>query len=148
MIKELLLAAFIGGILGLGVTGGYLTLKNKNLSTNQPIITEPTLVPTQTETNPNQEATQTIDGIQINSPENNSLLSTTKTNIIGITKPESHIIIATNDDSFVGQADDQGKFDIAIELDAGLNLVKISSIDSDGNQKDTEINITYSTAKI
>jgi len=148
MIKELLLAAFIGGILGLGITGGYITLKNKNVQTNQTVISEPTLVPTQTETNSESADNQIIDSIQINSPEDNSLISAAKTTISGKCSANSHIIIATASDSFVGEADDQGNFEIPIEVDAGLNLIKISSIDSNGDQKDTEINITYSTAKI
>lgn len=148
MIKELFLAAFIGGILGLGITGGYITLKNKNTQSNQPVISEPTLIPTPTETSSNPETNQSIDGLQIDSPENNSLISTSKITITGLTKANSHIIVATNTDSFIGEADNQGKFEIPTELEAGLNLIKISSIDSDGNQKDTEINVTYSTAKI
>ena len=128
MIKELLLAAFIGGILGLGITGGYVTLKNKNIQTNQPVISEPTLIPTQAETNPSLETNQSVDGIQINSPENNSLVSNSKITITGLTKSNNHIIIATNNDSFIGEADDQGKFEIPTELEAGLNQIKISSI--------------------
>lgn len=148
MIKELLLAAFIGGILGLGVTGGYLTLQNKNSNSKQnTVITEPTLIPTQSETPPETE-TKPIEGIQIDSPENNSLVTTSKTDLTGVSTPNSHIIVATSNNSFVGQSDSQGKFSIPITLDSGLNLIKISVIDTDGNQKDTQVNITYSTAKI
>ena len=147
MIKELLLAAFIGGILGLGITGGYVTLQNKTSSSNKPVVTEPTLIPTQSETNLRQE-TKTVDGIEIDSPENNSLVSNSKTTITGTSIANSHIIIATATDSFVGEADNQGKFQISVDLDTGLNVIKISSIDNDGNQKDTQMNITYSTAKI
>lgn len=148
MIKELLLAAFIGGILGFGVTGGYLTLQNKN-SNSKPntVITEPTLIPTQTETPPETEI-KPVEGIQIDSPENNSLVTTSKTDLTGISTPNSHIVVVTPSNSFVGQSDSQGKFNISISLDSGLNLIKISAIDTDGNQKDTQINLTYSTAKI
>ncbi len=150
MIKEILLAAFIGGILGLGVTGGYITLQNKNVSAKnnqKAVITEPTLIPTQPESLMKTD-NKTSDNIKINSPEDNSLVSSEKTNITGTTTPNSHIIIATISKSFVGQSDNQGKFDIPVTLDSGLNTVKISSIDSDNNQKDTQINITYSSAKI
>ena len=149
MIKEILLAAFIGGILGLGITGGYVTLQNKNISAKdnqKAIITEPTLVPTQPQSL--LKETQNIDNIQINSPEDNSLISTEKTSIKGITIPNSHVIIATASKSFIGQSDSDGQFDIPIVLDNGLNIVKISSIYQNNSHKDTQINITYSTAKI
>jgi hypothetical protein len=150
MIKEILLAAFIGGILGLGITGGYVTLQNKNISAKnnqKAVISEPTLIPTQPESLMKVND-KTIENIKINSPEDNALVSSEKTNIAGITTSNSHIIIATTSKSFVGQSDDQGKFNIPITLDSGLNIVKISSVDTDNNQKDTQINITYSSAKI
>jgi hypothetical protein len=141
MIKEILLAAFIGGILGLGITGGYVTLQNKNISAKdnqKAIITEPTLIPTQPESLMKTN-NKTIENIKVNSPEDNSLVSSDKTNISGITLPNSHIIIATLTKSFIGQSDDQGKFSIPIVLDSGLNIIKISSIGTDNNQKDTQI---------
>jgi hypothetical protein len=149
MIKEILLAAVIGGILGLGITGGYLTLQNKNISAKdnqKAIITEPTLIPTQPQSL--LKDNQTIDNIQINSPEDNALVSTEKTSISGVTIPNSHIIIATASKSFIGQSDTNGQFSVPITLDTGLNIVKISSIDKNNIQKDIQINITYSTAKI
>jgi hypothetical protein len=150
MIKEILLAAFIGGILGLGITGGYVTLQNKNTSikaNQKAVITEPTLIPIQSEPSTKTD-NKTVDNIKINSPEDNSLVSSDKTNIAGVTIPNSHIIIATSNNSFIGQSDDQGKFNIPISLNSGLNIIKISSIDTNNNQKDTQINITYSSAKI
>ncbi len=149
MIKEILLAAFIGGILGLGVTGGYITLQNKNVSAKnnqKAIITEPTLIPTQPQSL--LKETQNFDNIQINSPEDNSLISSNKVDINGITIPDSHVVIATASKSFIGQSDTNGQFSIPIILDSGLNIVKISSIDKNNTQKDIQINITYSSAKI
>jgi len=151
MIKELFLAIVIGAILGLGITGGYLTLQNKDkTSKNNTVIIEPTLVPTitaDTNLSPTPSSKRT-DSIEINSPENNTLLSTEKTIISGITTPDSNIIVSTISNTFIGQSDQDGKFSITVKLDTGLNIIKISSIDINDNQKDTQINITYSTAKI
>jgi hypothetical protein len=148
MLKEFVLAIIVGAILGLGLTGGYLTMhqKNKPVKRNESIITEPTLIPTSTDQNSATE--KGSKSINITSPENNSLLSTNKTTITGTTTPRSNIIIATPNDTFTGKSDEEGSFEIDINLDTGLNIIKISSIDSDNNQKDTSINITYSTAKI
>lgn len=151
MIKELFLAIVIGAVLGLGVTGGYLTLNKKNepVKKENAVITEPTLVPTTAATdNTSDNNQEKIDSIKINSPEDNSLLSTDKTDISGITTPNSNIIIVTASNTFIGQSNDSGEFNIPIKLDTGLNIIKISSIELNGNQKDNQINITYSTAKI
>lgn len=149
MFKELILAIIIGAILGLGLTGGYLSMQHRN---NPPqkeqIITEPTLVPTSNQ-QPDSNSEKTIDNnIKINSPENNSLLNSDKTDISGVTSKNSNIIITTQTKSFIGKSDETGKFKIPITLENGFNMVKITSVDSSNNQKDTSINITYSTAKI
>ena len=149
MLKEFILAIVIGGILGLGVTGAYLSMqhKNENLKNNEAVIVEPTLIPTSTNQNISAEE-EKKESITITSPENNSLLSTSKTTITGTTTPKSNIIIATTTNTFTGKSDESGNFKINIDLEAGLNIIKISSIDPDNKQKDTSINITYSTAKI
>lgn len=148
MLKEFILAIIIGGILGLGVTGAYLNMqhKNENPKNNEAAIIEPTLIPTST--NQNLSTEEKKESIIITSPENNTLISTGKTTITGATTPKSNIIIATATDTFTGKSDETGNFKININLDTGLNIIKISSVDPNNNQKDTSINITYSTAKI
>ena len=150
MIKELFLAIILGGILGFGFTGGYLTLSQKNQPQNRVVITEPTIIPTPTlsSISVGNETKDSTNKLTISSPENNLLVSTSLLNITGNTTTNSQIVINTSTDNFTGQSDSEGLFDIEIELKAGLNIIKVSSIDSEGNQLDTEINVTYSTAKI
>jgi hypothetical protein len=148
MIKELFLAIIIGAILGFGVTGGYLTLHEKTQSQKPVIITQPTTIPTPITQLLTNETNNPTNNLNISSPENNLLVSNSSLNIIGNTTSNSQIIINTATQSFSGQRDQEGLFDIPMQLDAGLNIIKISAIDSFGNQLDTEINITYSTAKI
>ncbi len=149
MIKEYILTIVISALLAFGITGGYLSIHQKSSTTkinkNTAIITEPTLVPT-VANQPTIEPKK--DSLEVTSPENNILLSTEKTTIIGTTTVNSNIIIATAKNTFTGKSDNNGKFEIPITLETGLNIIKISSIDSSNNQKDTTINITYSTAKI
>jgi hypothetical protein len=149
MLKEFILAIVIGAILGLGITGGYLATqhKNNNSNNNNSIITEPTLIPTLTSQNPSTDI-EKKEFINITSPENNSLVFINKTTITGTTTPKSNIVIATSTNTFTGKSDQDGKFEISINLEGGLNIIKISAIDSENNQKDTSINVTYSTAKI
>lgn len=147
MIKELFLAIILGGVLGFGFTGGYLTLHQKNQPPKPVIITEPTIIPTPTTTTEN-EINNLNDKLNIISPEDNLLVSQSNIEITGSTISNSQIVINTSTETFTGQSNQDGLFNIPIELEAGLNILKISSIDPLGNQLDTEINITYSTAKI
>lgn len=149
MIKELFLAIIIGALLGFGVTGGYLTLNKKNNSQTPVIISQPTIIPTPTNNPSFSEKNDNYpDKLKITSPENNLLVSKSSLNITGNSTNNSQIIINTATENFVGQSDETGFFDIPIELEAGLNIIKVSAIDAEGNQIDTEINITYSTVKI
>lgn len=151
MIKELFLAIVIGAILGFGLTGGYLTFRQKNQTPKIATISQPTIIPTPTTTTVvttvnNQEVVD--KKITIISPEDNLLIFKDSLNIKGNTSKNSQIIINTSTQNFSGQSDQNGIFDIPITLDGGLNIIKISAIDSQGNQVDTEINVTFSTTKI
>lgn len=150
MIKELLLAIIIGGLLGFGVTGGYLTLRQKSQTQDPVIISQPTTIPSPTITNTltSDIDKTTNDKLTIVSPENDLLVFNENLNITGNTTSDSQIIINTTTENFTGKSDQKGYFDVPIKLQGGLNIIKISAIDIDGNQLDTELNITYSTAKI
>ena len=149
MFKELILAIIIGAILGLGLTGGYLSMQHRNNSPQkEQIITEPTLIPTSSQQQISDSEKPIDNDLKVNSPENNSLLNSDKINISGVTSKNSNVIITTQTKSFIGKSDEIGNFKVPITLESGFNIVKITSIDSSNNQKDTLINITYSTAKI
>ncbi len=148
MIKEYLLTIVLGTIFGLGVTGAYFAL-NKNNSNNTTNIS-PTPTSTEMSTKisitPTVSATQT--SIKITSPENNTVISSSKINIKGDAKPNSLIVISTPSKTFSDKSNFNGVFNISVELDDGFNLIKISSIDPDDNQDQAELVLTYSTAKI
>ena len=88
MIKELFLAIVIGAILGFGLTGGYLTFRQKNQTPKIATISQPTIIPTPTTTT----VTTTINNqevvdkkITIISPEDNLLVFKDSLNIKGNT---------------------------------------------------------------
>jgi len=148
MIKELILAIILGAFLGLGVMGGYLTLNKKNVAQKTPTVE---ISPTPISDNivsitPTPQKTSN-DQITIDSPENNSVISVSKTDFTGITKPNSTIIITTASNSFNGKSDNTGKFDISVDLDSGVNLIKVTAIDPNDNQTEIPLMVTYSTAK-
>ena len=152
MIKELFLAIALGSILGFGITGAFFAL-NKNKTSNQSSIQvspTPTITDIQmsTKVTTTPAISQTKTSTTITSPENNAVLSNSKINIKGDSKPNSLIIISTPSKTFNGKANSNGVFSINIELDSGINLIKINSIDSEDNQEEVELSLTYSTAKI
>jgi len=153
MIKELFLAIALGSILGFGITGAFFAL-NKNKSTSLQNPTEISPTPTITELQISTEDTSdsiissTKTSINITSPENDTVLSNSKISIKGDSKPNSFIIISTPTKTFSGKANANGIFNISIELDSGINLIKINSIDTEDNQEEIEFSLTYSTAKI
>lgn len=153
MIKELFLAIALGSILGFGITGAFFALnKNKNNPKQNSIEISPTPTITDlqmtTEVDTTPTVSETNTSINITSPENNAVFSNSKISIKGDSKPNSLIVISTPTKTFSGKANSNGIFSISIELDSGINLIKISSIDTEDNQDQTELNITYSTAKI
>lgn len=153
MIKELFLAIALGSILGFGITGAFFAL-NKNKTTTKQNSVEISPTPTITDIQMSTQITttpglsQTDTSINITSPENNAVLSNSKISIKGDSKPNSLIIISTQTKTFSGKSNANGVFSISIELESGINLIKINSIDPEDNQDQIEINLTYSTAKI
>lgn len=150
MIKELFLAIILGALLGFGVTGGFFALqKNKN-----PTVVTDNITPTISISPEN--ITPTIDvnqnksnsSLTITSPENNAVVATSKLAITGSTQPNSTIIITTLTNSYTTTSDSSGSFSTTIDLDSGANQINLTSIDSDDNQTESQLLITYSTAKI
>lgn len=151
MIKEYLLTIILGAILGFGVTGGYFALNKSNIKQN-PSNISPTPTSTDAQMSTQISITPAISEnkstINIISPEDNTVLSTSKTSIKGDAKPNSLIVITTSTKTYSDKANSNGVFSIDIDLDSGINLIKISSIDSNDNQDETEVTLTYSSAKI
>ncbi len=157
MIKELLLAVLLGALLGLGATGGYYTLRNnqsKAIDSNNPSVLSETSPEShngdesQTNTTDLQETTSS-HSLTVTSPENETLFDTPVAEIKGTTTPHSTIIVQSPTKSYTAQADKMGNFSVAkVELEGGINLIQVSSIDPNDNQADTELLLTYSSAKI
>lgn len=149
MIKEYFLAIILGAILGLGVTGGYFAYRQNTIKST---TTEISPIPTDSQMSTQISVTPTVSekksSINITSPEDGTVLSTAKTNVKGTAKPNSLVIISTPSKTFSDKTNSNGVFDIIVDLDSGVNLIKISSIDSNDNQDETELTLTYSTTKI
>jgi hypothetical protein len=153
MIKELFLAITLGSILGFGVTGAFFAINKNKASNNQSTIEvspTPTITEIQmsTEVSPVPSVSQTNSSIKVTSPENNSVIANSKVTIKGESKANTLILISTPTKTFNGKTNSNGIFSIDVNLDTGINLIKINNIDSEDNQEEIELNLTYSTAKI
>ncbi len=146
MFKNVLLAIILGSLFGIVLTGGYYTLnkgKNKTSST-QPTPTEtPSITPSIAPTDTPQKTDLTIF-----QPLDNTLVSNSSIKITGSSSPKAQIIINTPLNAYNTQADENGNFSQTVKLEAGVNEIQISSFDSQDNQTDVDLTITYSSAQV
>lgn len=151
MLKELFLAIILGALLGFGITGGYLAINKKNQpNNNSVIVTTPTIQPSQeNSTQENITVDKKNDGFSLTNIEDMDVVSKESFEINGVTAtPNNTIIITVNDQIVNGISDEEGKFSLQIKLISGLNNIKITAIDTNNNQFEKNLNITYSTATI
>lgn len=151
MIKELSLAVIFGLLIGFGLTGTFFYVKQSNHKPKAvPNIIVPTLSP-ETTGNPKLSPTSnpsTNPNLEITSPQNNDIISTSKTTLKGLSSPNSLIIITTPLKNYQLSADSQGKFSQSIDLEGGLNAINITSIDQSDFENHIEIFLTFSTTKL
>lgn len=151
MLKELFLAIILGALLGFGITGGYLAINKKNQPNNNSIIvTTPTIQPSQKDsTQEDIIVDKKNDGFSLTTVEDMDVVSKENIEINGVTTTPNNTIIITVDNQIVnGISDEEGKFSLQVKLNSGLNNIIITTIDSNNNQFEKNINITYSTATI
>jgi hypothetical protein len=154
MFKELFLAVILGALLGFGITGGVLALKNNKKTTpTVPTTTAlPTISGTITTSPKNTIDSSTLDTnnhqITIESPGNESIVANSKVTIKGSTTAQSSLVISTSSQTYFATADNAGNFNVDIDVDSGVNQIQIDSIDSQDNQATAQLIITYSTTKI
>jgi hypothetical protein len=153
MFKEFILAIILGALLGFGLTGGYFALnanKNKNnlpSPTETPIPIVSPVAGKKTTPEPTQiPASSNL--LVVDSPENESIVNNSKITISGKSSPKSAVIITTSQKTYSQNTKEDGLFSIDIDLESGANKINVSSIDSQDNQTNILLFITYSTAKI
>lgn len=153
MIKELSLAIVLGLLIGFGLTGTYFYVRQtKNNQKNPPNIVVPTTAPENNSSDQNSVSPppnfSSLPELKINSPQNNDIISTSKTTIKGQSSPNSLIIITTPLKNYHLSADVQGLFSQEITLEAGFNSLNITTIDQNDKENHFELFITYSTTKL
>ncbi len=135
MRKELIWAAVIGISLGLIIAFGAWrvnsSLKSKNIFTTN---------------TPRPKAGSSEFQIVLAKPENNDVVAQGQTTVSGITKSLAWLTISGEEDDYVIQADENGTFTQDVNLIPGVNQIKVTAFDREGNQSIEKVLVVYSSS--
>jgi len=149
MIKELSLAVIFGLLIGFGLTGTFYFVKQSNSHPSTPNIVVPSPAPdSQTNSQLSPTPILSTSNLEISSPQNNDIISTSKATIKGQTSPNSFIVITTPLKNYHLSTGAQGDFSQIIDLEPGLNIINLTAIDIYDQESHTELSLTYSTTKL
>jgi len=143
MRKEIFLAIIVGIIVGLGITFGVYTLRQRFLpnKTVQEITNS-------REQNPSPTPGVEQKNLTIQQPENNLLTDQSEVKIVGRTIPNSYVTILTQGKEAITVADQDGDFAHDIILELGGNRVTVVASLPDGQQEEVVLSLVYSTADL
>ncbi len=86
--------------------------------------------------------------LDIDSPENNSVVFDNETLVNGTTSPHATVVISTEDSDLALSANDKGAFSQTITLTPGLNTLVINTFDENGDNKSERRSVYYSEEKL
>lgn len=135
MRKEIVWAGIIGVSFGLIITFGTYRI-NSFFNKSKAISTEATPSPKD-----NQEFKITLD-----KPENDDVVTQNSVTVSGITKPLIWITVSGEDDDYILQAGDNGVFTQNVNLIPGVNQIKITAFDPEGNESIEKVLVIYSSS--
>jgi hypothetical protein len=130
--KELLWAVVVGISFGLIIAFGAWRI-NSSLKTN------PTSTPS-----PTNSATSEFK-IVLAKPGENDVVTTSPVTVSGITKAVSWVTLSGEKGDYTLQSDSDGTFTQDIDLIPGVNQIKITAFDKDGNQSLQKVLVVYSS---
>lgn len=126
MRKEVLISILVGLFLGLVITYGFYTAKlstqTADVTKKQDIEQQPTSVP----------ESSAIGKLKISAPEDESLTTSGKINLIGQTDKNSFVVISLLDLVRIITSDDSGKFSQEVQLKPGGNIIEVKTLDENG----------------
>jgi hypothetical protein len=143
MRKEIFLAIVVGILVGLVITFGLYSLRQRLLPnrTAEEIAASREQNPT-----PTPRAAQTTLAIQ--QPRDNYLSQNEEIKVVGRALPNSHVTILTPTTEYITLADQDGDFAQDVTLTLGGNRVSVIAISPDGNQEEVILSVVYSTVDL
>ncbi len=88
---------------------------------------------------------QTDFGITIAKPQELQVITISPTTLSGITKPGVLVAISAEDEDYVVTADENGEFEIDIDVTGGVNEIIITAFDENGTTVEEKLVLVYST---
>jgi hypothetical protein len=144
MRKEVLIAILLGSAIGLAIAFGIWRANKAFLPQRKEEATQSPSITQVVEDGENEDGKDT-GPLVITSPENNLVVGTGKISIEGVSTENATIVITTNIAENILQTGSDGKFKGDIELEGGVNLIKVVSYDKTGNKTEKSLTIVYST---
>jgi hypothetical protein len=132
MRKELVWAGVIGISFGLVIAFGAWRVRSSVVSKEKPI---PTSTP-QVGVGKNR--------ITIDSPRNLDVIVASPFTVSGITKPLTWVVISSENVDYLTQSADNGTFSVDVKPEAGINHIKVTSVNVQGDESSQEIVAVYS----
>ena len=130
MRKEIIFAIIAGISIGLIVAFGAWRV-------TQAIQKNAEVIDIKKDTPPKNQVSLTISNLY-----DYDVISSSQVKIAGLTKPHSDLIISTSDEDFFGRSNDDGSFEMEVNLPAGISEV---SINDPVNNAVEKIILVYST---
>jgi len=121
MRKELLWAGVIGISFGLIIGFGAWRVRSSMTPKDAPTPT------------PNTQAGIGQFMIAVNKPENFDVVTSSSMGVSGITKPSTLVIISTEKGDYLTESLGDGTFSKEVDLVSGINNIKVSSVNMQGN---------------
>lgn len=140
MRKEIIIVILIGIGIGAIIAFGIYTARSA-IQTNKSSRTEE-------KTQQATESPQPQIILEIIEPENNSVIDTPTTNLIGRTTPNVVVAVIAVENEYLFTADSQGNFSLEVDLVGGANELLISAFDSEGNKAEDARTVVYSTVEL
>jgi hypothetical protein len=139
MKKEILVAILIGLFFGLIVTYGIYRASQANTENQVADVLETN--------NQEQEnnSNNAISNINIDTPEDESIVSDLRQTIAGTTLSNSFVIIYVNETPYITTADQAGAFSISADLSLGSNVIGVHTLNENGQETSTELTVGYIT---
>jgi len=142
MKKEVIIAIFIGLILGMVVVYGIYRAKTSLNSIRQAASTV-------SDTATPAPSGSLHNSLTLLSPQDESIQATTDAKVTGTTDPDAFVIIMLNDQQpQVLQADKSGNFSVQITLQQGSNVIVVRALDEDNNSVEVQRTVIVSTASL
>lgn len=141
MKKEVGYAIIAGILLGLVVAYGVYRINSQISKSNKQSaasVTSPTPTP--------QTSTTKEFKIVLDKPEENDVISEPVVEVSGITKPNYWIAVTGEGKDYALKSDSSGGFKEKVDLTSGINQIKVTAFDTNGNQSISEVLVIYSSA--